>query len=226
MKNSFSSLQSLVEIRDQVKVDKKPQKKTFNKRPQVKMFNRGHELKYVAIGDKNVPVIQNKNCFVMYPTPAEQIRLPEGCVGASYKLKEDGTGTKVEFYGRNNEVIMTKKNSYHDPLPIPEYFSEIESVEEILDLDLETGQVTCEVRFDILDEQTHWTLRMIEYAKVMEAKGMKQDVINRRLETQSKALKEQRGVNVNDPNFRIPQNVKNAIDYIERRKFFTNTSRK
>lgn len=221
MKNSFSSLQSLGAVREQIKTVKETsrQKTQQKHRPQQKkMFNASHELKYVRIGDKNVPVIQNEVCFVQYPTPAEQIRLPAGCVRATYNKEKK----QVEYYARGTvNPIMVKRDSYHDPLPIPEYFKTLESVEEILDLDLETGHVTCEVRFDILDEQTHWTLRLVEYGNRLEAKGIHKDEINRRLNQYANALKEQRGVDVNDPNFRIPENVRDAISYIENRRFFS-----
>jgi hypothetical protein len=185
-----------------------------------KQYISGQEVKWMDYEGQSgkVPYIQQdgpNGFYVAYPTKAEDIKLPEGTVRASYSFKKK----QVEYFKKgSNEVIRFVKNARHEPLPIPAYMSELESVEEIFDINLETGEIIDETRIDVLPEGLHWKLRLQEFETQQAKAGVSPKVITHRLQRYLKNLEALRGVTVAEIAQPIPESIQLAIEFAEKKR--------
>lgn len=164
---------------------------------------------------QKIPYIQNKQFFMEYPSKNEDIKLPEGTVRASYNKDKK----RVEFFKKGDpEPIRYVMDSRHEALPIPRYMSELERVEEIYEIDLETGEISCGLKIDILPEGTYWKLLLQEFEAQQLKAGVSPKVISFRLQKYLKNLEVLRGVTVEQLAEPIPQSVLDAISYAEKKQ--------
>lgn len=185
-----------------------------------KQYINGHEVQWTSYEGQRqkVPFVQQNGeggFYVTYPTKNEDIKLPEGTVRASYNFKKK----RVEFFkAGSNEPFRYVNNARHEPLPIPAYMSELENIEEIFDINLETGEVIDELRIDVLPEGTHWKLRLQEFEAQQIKAGVDPKAITFRLQRYLKNLEALRGVTVEMLSQPIPQAIQNAIEYAEKKR--------
>lgn len=185
-----------------------------------KQFVCGQEVKWASYEGQRakVPYVQKDGdggFYVTYPTKNEDIKLPEGAVRASYNFQKK----RVEFFkAGSKEPIRYVNNAKHEPLPVPAFMSELESIEEIFDIDLETGEIIDELRIDVLPEGTHWKLRLQEFESQQLKAGVDQKAITFRLQRYLKNLEALRGVTVEMLAAPIPEAVHNAINYAEKKR--------
>lgn len=171
---------------------------------------------YVNEEDKNVSFIAEENFWIQDPVDPQTYKLPRGTVEVRYNPDD----RSVTYYNKDGIVVAVNRPQVNKDLPIPSYFSELESVEEILDLDLETAEVVTILKFDVLDEQTHWLLRLQEFKRLtVDAGKMSEAKFQVVAGAIIKNLKELRGCDLLDPNFKISKNVLDAIKYAEKQKF-------
>jgi hypothetical protein len=196
----------------------KPKAEVIQIRP--KQYISGHEVKwadYEGHGGK-VPYVSQEGetgFYVTYPSKAEDIKLPEGTVRATYNF----TKKQVEYFKKGSDVpIRFTRNARHEPLPVPAYFSELEKIEEVFDIDLETGEITEEIRVDVLPEGVHWKLRLQEFENQQIKAGVSPKAITFRLQRYLKNLEAMRGVTVAMIAQPIPQAILTAIDYAEQKR--------
>lgn len=198
------------------KQEHKPQKP---ERP--KQYVNGYEVHWdhKSKDNKAIPYIRTETALIQFPIKPEDIHMPDGCVRATYNPDTK----RVEYYKLgSDEPIFKVQNNVHNPLPIPRYFSALESVEEIFDLDLETGEITSEMKIDVLDEAVHWKLRLEEYERLQNLKGMPKHVIKNKLQKYIKNLEAQRGITLAQLAQPIPQSVHDAIEYAEKKQRMMN----
>lgn len=184
----------------------------------------GYEVKWLGeeIGNgsiRKIPYIHNNQkdraFYIQYPSKSSDIKLPEGTVRATYNAKEK----RVEFFKKgSNKPIKCVVDSKHEPLPMPRYMSSLETVEEIFDLDLETGEITSELKIDILPESAYWKLRLQEFEAQQLRSGIDVKVINFRLQKYLKNLEAIRGVTVEMLSEPIPRQILDAIEYAEKKQ--------
>lgn len=185
-----------------------------------KQYISGHEVQWMDYEGQNgkVPFIRQDGpagFYVAYPTKAEDIKLPEGTTRATYNAAKK----QVEFFKKGSkEVIRFVKNARHEPLPIPAYMSELETVEEVFDINLETGEIIDEVRIDVLPEGLHWKLRLQEFELQQLKAGVSPKVVTYRLQRYLKNLEALRGVSVEDIAQPIPEAVQLAIQFAEKKR--------
>lgn len=179
-----------------------------------KQYVNGYEVSWEPQEGSNtkVPTLQTKQFFIQYPTANEDIKLPEGTVRVTYNKNNN----QVEFYAKGKETpIKVFNDSKHEPLPIPAYMRELESVEEIFDIDMETGEITSEMKIEVLPEQFHWQIRLDEFRKTQLAKNVPLKTIGFRINKYLKNLENQRGITVDMINQPLPQEIKDAIHYAQ-----------
>lgn len=182
-----------------------------------KQFLNGHEVKWAAQdgSSQKIPYIQEELFYTQYPSKADDIRLPEGTVRASYNAAKK----RVEFFKANSdEPIRYVNDARHEPLPVPRFMSELEKVEEIFEIDFETGEVKCGMQIDILPEGIHWKLRLQEFEALQLKHGVSPKVISFRLQKYLKNLEAVRGVTVQELAAPIPQTVLDAISFAEQKQ--------
>lgn len=205
-----------------------PKKKFFapkqfenNQRP--KQFVNGYEVLWASQDNRaKIPFIEHRGdnpFYVQYPTSADHIKLPEGTVRATYNSEKK----RVEFFKRgSNEPIRFVADARHEALPLPRYFGEIERVEEIFDIDFETGELTSGMRIDILSEGNHWKLRLQEFEAQQLRQGVKPAAISFRLQKHLKNLESVRGVTVKMLSEPVPASVQDAIDFAIKKQSLAN----
>lgn len=193
-------------------------KRVFKPKPATparpKQYINGYEVSWEAQnGSKTkVPTIQTKEFFIQYPTGKEDIKLPPGTARATYNPIKKQT----EFYGVGSDTpLKTFSDSRHEPLPIPNYMRELESVEETFDIDMETGEVTFNMKIEVLPEEFHWQIRLEEFKKQQIAKNVPLKTIGFRIQKYLKNLENQRGLTLEMLQQPIPQHIKDAIHYAE-----------
>lgn len=200
-----------------------PYKKQHHAKPAVvtpirpKQFVNGYEVQWMDIEGSNrkVPTIQNDKFMIQYPTKGEDIKLPEGTVRASYNAQKKC----VEFFGKDSDKpIRFVADSKHEPLPIPRYMSELENIEEIFDIDMETGEITSVMKIDVLPEAVHWKLRLQEFEAQQLKANVSPKIITFRLQKYLKNLEAQRGITVEMLAKPIPKTVLDAIAYAEKKQ--------
>lgn len=215
MGNSFAA--ALKDIKADIKTVPYKPKREYKKDP---LFI--HEQKFVCgvpvtwelIGDRKIPVLHTAELYIEYPTAPTDVKIPEGTTKASY----DPVAKTVTFYGRKEgelKEIAKVRNRVHQALPVPRYMHQLERVEEILDIDLDTGEITSEINIDILDEYSHWLLRLQEFEKQCVQKGLPRARIDTMMSRHISNLKKGRGVDLLDPTKKIPAHLLQAIEYIE-----------
>jgi hypothetical protein len=181
-----------------------------------KLMINGHEVRWAAQegSSQKIPYIQTDKFYVQYPSKADDIKLPEGTKMANYNKAK----RRVEFFDDvedGKEPIRYVNDAKHEPLPVPKFMSDLERVEEIFEINFETGEVINEMRIDILPEGTHWKLRLQEFETQQKAKGVSDKAINFRLQKYLKNLEAIRGVTVQELAAPIPQAVLDAIEFSE-----------
>lgn len=182
-----------------------------------KQYVNGYEVQWMDLegSTRKVPTIQNKEFMIQYPTKGEDIKLPEGTVLASYNAQKKC----VEFFGAgSNKPIRFVADSKHEPLPIPRYMSELENIEEIFDIDMETGEITSVMKIDVLPEAVHWKLRLQEFEAHQLKANVSPKIITFRLQKYLKNLEAQRGITVEMLAKPIPKTVLDAITYAEKKQ--------
>lgn len=182
-----------------------------------KQYVNGYEVQWVDVEGSNrkIPTIQNDKFMIQYPTKGEDIKLPEGTVRASYNAEKKC----VEFFGKGSDKpIRFVADSKHEPLPIPAYMRELENIEEIFDIDMETGEITSVMKIDVLAEEVHWKLRLQEFEAQQMKSGVSPKIITFRLQKYLKNLEAQRGVTVEMLAKPVPKSVLDAISYAEKKQ--------
>jgi hypothetical protein len=182
-----------------------------------KQYISGHEVQWTDYEGQSgkVPFVAGDGFYVTYPTKSEDIKLPEGTTRATYNAAKK----QVEYFKKGSkELIRFVKNPRHEPLPMPLYMSDLESVEEIFDINLETGEIVDETRIDVLPEGLHWKLRLQEFETQQIRAGVSPKVITYRLQRYLKNLEALRGVTVADIAQPIPESVKLAIEFSEKKR--------
>lgn len=182
--------------------------------PRPKQYINGYEVHWeTQNGSKTkVPTIQTSRFFIQYPTGKEDISLPVGTARVTYNKQK----RQVEFYPKSSEnTLKVFPDSRHEPLPIPAYMRELESIEEIFDIDMETGEITSEMKIEVLPEAAHWQIRIEEFKRQQLAKNIPMKTIGFRIQKYLKNLENQRGVTVAMIQQPIPQHIKDAIHYAE-----------
>lgn len=181
-----------------------------------KQYVNGYEVMWMDFDNeaRKVPVIKTKDFMIQFPTKGEDIQLPEGTTKATYDFGKK----RVEFYNIKGDLIRYVMNSRHEPLPIPRYMSEIENVEEIFDIDLETGEITSEMKIDVMPEEVHWKLRLQEFEEQQIKNGVTPRVITFKLQKYLKNLEMLRGITVEMLAKPIPKTILDAISYAEKKQ--------
>lgn len=184
-----------------------------------KQMVNGYPVQWASPDGSNhkIPYLQTDKFYTQYPTKGEDIKLPEGTKMATY----NSTKRRVEFFNNvegKGEPIRYVNDSVHSPLPLPRYFSELEKVEEVFEIDFETGELTTGMRIDILPEGTHWKLRLQEFEAQCLKNGLSSKVINFRLQKYLKNLQDVRGVTVEELAAPVPQTVLDAIEFAEEKQ--------
>ena len=196
---------------------KKPAEKAKVVPIRPKQYISGHEVQWTDYEGQSgkVPFVKSDNFYVTYPTKAEDIKLPEGRTRATY----NGAKKQVEYFKKgSDEPIRFVRNARHEPLPVPAYMSELEQVEEIFDIDMETGEIIDELKIDVLPEGLHWKLRLQEFEAQQLKMGVPAKTITFRLQRYLKNLEALRGVTVEMIAQPIPESVKNAIEFAEKKR--------
>lgn len=207
-------------VRPEVKKAEPTQRKAPVTPIRPKQYISGQEVQWMDFEGQSgkVPYLKQdgpNGFFVSYPTKADDIKLPEGTVRATYNAAKK----QVEYFKKgSNEVIRFVKNPRHEPLPMPAYMSELETVEEIFDINLETGEIIDETRIDVLPEGLHWKLRLQEFETQQLKAGVSPKVITYRLQRYLKNLEALRGVTVADIAQPIPESVQLAIEFAEKKR--------
>lgn len=182
-----------------------------------KQFINGYEVEWMDMEgeSRKVPVIQSGEFMITFPTKGSDIKLPEGTVRASYNAEKKC----VEFFAKGSDTpIRYVADSRHEPLPIPRYMSELESIEEIFDIDMETGEITSVMKIEVLPEAVHWKIRLQEFEAQQLQQGVSNKTITFRLQKYLKNLEAQRGVTVEQLAQPIPQAIMDAIHYAEKKQ--------
>jgi hypothetical protein len=182
-----------------------------------KQIVNGYEVHWAAQDSgQKIPYIQTDRFYTQYPpSRPEDIKLPEGTVRASYNKAK----RRVEFFKTgSDEPIRYVNNARHEPLPVPRFLSELEKVEEIFEINFETGELTTGMRVDILPEGVHWKLRLQEFESQQIKAGVSPKAITFRLQKHLKNLQATRGVTVEDLANPIPQTVLDAIEFAEEKQ--------
>jgi hypothetical protein len=185
-----------------------------------KQYINGNEVQWASYEGQRqkVPFVQqvgDGGFYVTYPTKNEDIKLPDGTTRSSYNFDKK----RVEFFKLGSkEPIRYVNNARHEPLPVPAYMSELENIEEIFDIDLETGEITDELRIDVLPEAVHWKLRLQEFESQQIKAGVDSKAITFRLQRYLKNLEALRGITVEMLAQPIPEAVHNAIEYAEKKR--------
>lgn len=177
----------------------------------------GHVLSWSAQNGskKKYPFIQEPRFWIQYPNKAEDIKLPVGCVRATYNSEKK----RVEYFKRGSTVpIRVCVDSKHEPLPIPKYFRHLENVEEIFDINLETCEITSTMNVNILPEEVHWKLRLEEFEKMQVASNVDKKIITYRLQKYLRNLEILRGLTVDKLSQPIPKVIASAIEYAEKKQ--------
>lgn len=185
--------------------------------PRPKQYVNGYEVYWDAPEGSNrkIPYICGDEFYIQYPTKSEDIKLPEGTVRATYNFEK----RRVEFFkAGSDEPIRWVADARHEPLPVPEFMRDLEVIEEMFEIDFETGEITTGMKVDILPEGTHWKLRLQEFEARQLRDGVKPSVINFRLQRYLKNLEAVRGVTVEMLSEPIPQNVRDAIAFSEKKR--------
>jgi hypothetical protein len=179
-----------------------------------KQIVNGYEVNWAAQEDgQKIPYIQTERFYTQYPpSKPGEIKLPEGTVRATYNKEK----RRVEFFKPGQaEPIRYVNDARHEPLPVPRYMGELEVVEEIFDIDFETGELTTGMRIDILPEEVHWKLRLQEFEAQQVKAGVAPKAITFRLQKHLKNLQATRGVTIEQLAKPIPQTILDAIDFAE-----------
>lgn len=174
----------------------------------------GYEVHWAPQEDgRKIPFIQTDKFYTQFPpSRAADIKLPEGTVRATYNKEK----RRVEFFqSGSEEPIRYVNDARHEPLPVPRFMSELEQVEEIFDINFETGELTTGMRIDILPEGIHWKLRLQEFESQQVRAGVSPKAITFRLQKHLKNLQSTRGVTVEELAQPIPQTVLDAISFAE-----------
>lgn len=174
----------------------------------------GYAVDWVIQDDgRKIPYIQTERFYTQYPTSKpSDIKLPEGTVRASYNKDKH----RVEFFkSGSDEPIRYVNDARHESLPLPRYMSAIEHIEEIFDIDFETGELTTGMRVDILPEGVHWKLRLQEFEESQINAGVSPSAITFRLQKHLKNLQSTRGISVAELSKPIPQSILDAIAFAE-----------
>ena len=212
MSNSMSAaLKSLIPEIVITKAPPVPPKKP--QRP--KQYINGYEVHWVPQEGENkpIPVLKNQRFYIQFPTKKEDIDFPAGAVRATYNKEK----RQVEYYRAGSDTpIKVIHDQKHEPLPLPKYFSQLESVEEIFDINFETGEINSFTKIDVMTEAVHWKLRLQEFEKNQANSGVSKFVIERKLNKYVKSLVALRGVSIEELNEPVPQSVVAAIEYIRK----------
>ena len=177
----------------------------------------GYEVNWAAQENgQKIPYIQTDKFYTQFPpAKADDIKLPEGTVRASYNAAK----RCVEFFAAGGkEPIRYVNDARHEPLPVPRFMSELEQVEEIFEINFETGELTTGMRVDILPEGIHWKLRLQEFEAQQVRAGGSPKVITFRLQKHLKNLQATRGVTAKELAKPIPQTVLDAISFAEEKR--------
>jgi hypothetical protein len=218
---------ALSQVKDDIKTAPAPAKPVFKREqsynakraaanvPETQKIN-GHIVRWETTGDRKIPIIQNDQFYIQYPSKADDVKdVPVGCVRATYNA-EAGC---VEYYTKGAKEPMKRRyNQKFSGLPYPRFMSGLETVEEIVLCDLETGEITIEVKVDVLDEYSHWLLRLQEYEAQSLARGISKFVIDKRMAGFIKNLKATRGVDLLDKTNKIPPNLLSAIEFVKQKQ--------
>lgn len=210
---------ALSQIKDDIKtVPVKPKqfhKKVEYKNQPKKQYINGNEVKWENVDGTKVPFIQTETFYVSYPSKNEDIKdVPPYTKMATYN-SEKGC---VEYYGSGEEPISVRYNQKFTGLPYPRFMSGLETVEEVYLVNLETGELTVDLKINILDEYSHWLLRLKEFESQSKMHGIKQDKIDRRMSGFIKNLKSTRGVDILDPKNKIPDHLLSAIEFVKQKQ--------
>jgi hypothetical protein len=181
-----------------------------------KQFVNGYEVVWMDMENeaRKVPVIRTANFMIQFPTKGSEIKLPEGTVMATYCFAKK----RVEFFDNKGEMIRYVLDGRHEPLPIPRYMSELENIEEIFDIDLETGEITSEMKIEVLPEEVHWKLRLQEFEAQQIRSGISPRMITFKLQKYLKNLEALRGITVEMLSKPIPKEILDAISYAEKKQ--------
>lgn len=204
-------------VRPEVKKSAAPVKKATVTPIRPKQYISGHEVQWTDYEGQSgkVPFVRGEGFYVTYPTKADDIKLPEGTTRATYNAAKK----QVEYFKKgSNEVIRFVKNPRHEPLPMPAYMSDLETVEDVFDINLETGEIVDETRIDVLPEGLHWKLRLQEFEAQQVKAGVSPKVITYRLQRYLKNLEALRGVTVADIAQPIPESVQLAIEFSDKKR--------
>jgi hypothetical protein len=221
LREALKSVKS--DIRTIVPTIKKPAHTEKQTKPAVvtpirpKQYINGYEVVWHSYegANRKIPCITTEYAMVQFPTKKEDIKLPEGTVRATYNAKKK----RVEFFKKGSDnPIRVVPDSRHEPLPLPRYFAELENVEEIFDLDMETGEITSVMKIDVLSESVHWKLRLQEFERIQEKNGVDKKLIGYRLQKYLKNLEAIRGLTIEELSKPIPETVLNAIEYAEKKQ--------
>lgn len=175
----------------------------------------GYDVSWETVGDRKTPVLKTDKFWIQYPTKPDDIELPKGTVRASYNAKK----RCVEFFKKGSEQpIKAKYDQRYDGLPYPRFMQGLESIEEILDIDLETGEITTELKINVLDEYSHWLLRLQEFEIQSKQRGIAKEVIDLKMKRYIKNLKATRGVDILDPRNKVPPKLMEDILFVKRKQ--------
>jgi hypothetical protein len=163
-------------------------------------------------GNKPIPYIASDSFYIQFPSKADSIKVPAGTSRVTYNAEKKC----VEYFTHGSDIaIRAVKNARHEPLPVPRYFSQLTKIEEVFELDMETGEITSEMQIDVLPEATYWKICLNEFERLQIQSGVAPATVEFRIKKYLRDLYSTRGITVDDLLEPIPQNLMDAIEFAE-----------
>jgi len=196
-----------------VKAAEKPKQSRKQASRPIQYIN-GYQVQWISSAENRIiPVLSTDQFYIQYPIKKEDIELPVGTTMATYnsELKQ------VEYYSdTSNKPIKVVHDQKHEPLPLPKYLTQLETVEELYDIDMETGDIITHLRVDILEEAVYWNIRLKAFEENQLKSGVSRFKIDRRLKRYYKSLLTLRGITEEQLNQPIPDSVLQSIEEIKK----------
>lgn len=196
-----------------VKAAEKPKQSRKQASRPIQYIN-GYQVQWISSAENRIiPVLSTDQFYIQYPIKKEDIELPVGTTMATYnsELKQ------VEYYSdTSDKPIKVVHDQKHEPLPLPKYLTQLETVEELYDIDMKTGDIITHLRVDILEEAVYWNIRLKAFEENQLKSGVSRFKIDRRLKRYHKSLLTLRGITEEQLNQPIPDSVLQSIEEIKK----------
>lgn len=160
-----------------------------------------------------LPTLRTAECYIPYPTINGEIGVPVGTKRATYNAEK----RRVEYFDSKGEMLQANRNARHRPIPVPVYMNDLNRVEDINELDMETGEITSSTFFDLMEENVYWKVCLKEFERQQKLEGVPAHIIERYTAKHKRNLFVTRGITEADLSGPIPKNVVAAMEYAAQR---------